>query len=383
MAKKSAKEPEPEQALQRQPVSLPGRSEAMSTAMRGLVPQTLGEAFQLATYLAKSEVIPKSLRQKPESVLAVIMQGIELGLTPLMAVNNITIISGNMALKANLQLAIVRNSGLLATWDEGFVSGPADDDTKTFGWCEVARVGVKDRDGKLKVFRREFSVANAKKVTIEDMVWSEERHRMVPSGQTSTLADKDNYQNWPERMYPYRARSWVLESVFGDILKGLPSVEGIEGGQIIQAEVVDVEPDADALLAAIRDASGEVATSIELGFDALAFPPGRRLQKLKEYKDRPADLAEWLRKEYSERRGKAYEPKKKSGDSPANGKAPVVIDVKPAQTSEASFGPTPSVTVAVPVAVVKDAKAPSGPLPPLTADDIFGKSAPENRKGSI
>ncbi len=306
--------PQPESALvpARMPtlaqVSGAARMDTMKTAFKGLMPTSVGEAQALAQALAKSQVIPKSLRNKADDVFVVILTGLELGLSPMQAVNNISVISGNLSLKANLQLAIVRQSGLLAFWDEGFDTS-AQDRMDWFGWCEVERDGVMDPDtpGKRKRFRRVFSVRQAMNVKITS--YEDDGSGYGNREKTSRpLAEKDNYQNWPERMYPYRARSWVLEAVFGDVLKGLPSTEGLEGGQIIDAEIIrrDDEPadDLDVLMSQIRDDDSELATALEAGFDVLRFSPARRLQKLVEYKGKPNDLATWLRDEWGRQSGK-------------------------------------------------------------------------------
>lgn len=313
--------------------ALTTRQSTMATAFQGLIPTSIGEVQTLATALARSEVIPKALRQRPDDVFVVIMTGLELGLSPLQAVNNISIISGNLSLKANLQLAIVRQSGLLAYWDEGF-----DDTAKNaddwFGWAEVSRQGIVDPDDpkKLKVFRREFGVRHAKRV------------RTYENNRDITLDQKSNYQNWPDRMYPYRARSWVLEAVFGDVLKGLPATEGLVDGQVIDAEF-QVEPaerhdDIDALMAAIHDQDADLAVGIDAGFDALKLSPARRLQKLVEFKGRPKDLLTWLRDEYGQREGKG-----KAGTARRAKEAGAVLDGQ-APTTPATAPESPQATTA-------------------------------------
>ncbi len=105
------------------------RNQTMALAFSGLVPTTIGEAVVLCTNLAKSDAIPKGLRGKPESILTVVMAGLEINLTPIRAIQSITNISGNLCMKSDLQLALVRRSGLLVYFDERQVgstlSGPA------------------------------------------------------------------------------------------------------------------------------------------------------------------------------------------------------------------------------------------------------------------
>lgn len=339
----------------------------MEATMRGLMPQSLGEAFQLSAYLAKSEVIPKALRGKPESVLTVMLTGYELGLSSMQALNNITIISGHLALMSNLQLALVRNSGLLAYWDEGYVVAATDDPARserTYGWCDVARHGIVDPEtGKLKLFRRVFTVAMAEKVVIDEKQWDDSKHKFVSVGKTS-LAEKDTYQSWPERMYPYRARSWVLEAVFGDVLKGLPSKEGLEGGQVVtsspihEGQILEDEPDAAALLSLIAMNDPELATSIGAGFEVLQLAPGRRLQKLKEFEGRPDDLSKWLKDEYANRKGKRRA--ESNGGKAAAAPAPTPVD---------SPSAPPAAQQAPPLTTALTTQPP--PIGTLQ-DDIFG-----------
>lgn len=333
------------------------RQATMATAFKGLIPTSIGEAQTLAAALAKSEVIPKALRGKPDDCFVVIMTGLELGLSPLQAVNNISIISGNLSLKANLQLAIVRQSGLLTYWDEGFDQTSQNPDD-WFGWAEVSRQGVVDPADpkKLKVFRREFGVRQAKRV------------RTYENQRDITLDQKTNYQNWPDRMYPYRARSWVLEAVFGDVLKGLPSTEGLVDGQVIDAEfTVDQNArhdDIDALMAAIVDQDADLATGIEAGFDALKLSPARRLQKLVEFKGKPKDLLVWLRDEYGQRAGKG----KAGTERQAKEAAQVLNGPTPApDAGQATTAPDPDPTPQAPVEVTPAAQPGPTPDTPATA----------------
>lgn len=317
----------------------PTRAATMATAFAGLMPTSIGEAFTLATYLAKSSVIPKSLRGKAESVLAVVMAGMELGLTPLRALNSITIISGNMAMKTDLQLALVRRSGFLAYHDEGFELAGATDASladrakdgqkilqlvahvpkgKPYGWCTVQRVG----EDQIRTYV--FSWVDAERVVARD-VEAEEDGSGAPTGRTQTvmkkLSDKHNYINYPQSMYPRRARGAVLQVVFGDVLAGLPAVEALEGGQVLNAEyTTTVEADGgaddvDALLAQITDEDPELATGITAGFEHLQMGKARQLQMLVQFKGNARGLYDKLRTETANRKGQLEAPPKKAGAS--------------------------------------------------------------------
>lgn len=345
------------QALAERTTPATERAVTMATALKGLIPSSIGEAIMLCEALARSTAIPKSLRGNPASLLTVVMTGVEIGLTPLQAVNNIFNIGGNLGMKGNLQLALVRNSGLLVHFDEGF-DRSAEDEMDWFGWCDIARKGDVDfRTGEQIIRRKEFSVAMA--MAVEVISYENEGEGDTRAGQgrgqrtVQKLGEKTNYKSWPDRMYPMRARTWNLETWFGDVLKGIPSIESLGDGQIIEGELVrdqgDVD-DATTLLANIRDEDQDTATAIEAGFDALKYAQARRLQKLTEYKGRPKDLATWLRDEYGRLHGKGEAGTRRRAAEGAKKMDPGSDPQSPATTS----APNPPVdTVAIPVAAVQ------------------------------
>lgn len=350
----------------------PSRAATMAVAFAGLMPTSIGEAFTLAGYLARSNVIPKSLRQKPESVLAVVMAGMELGLTPMRALQSITIISGNMAMKTDLQLALVRRSGCLAYHDEGFELAQETDDTlaarakdglkirqlvahvpkgKPYGWCTVQRFG----EDQLRTYV--FTWVDADRVMASEYEEAEDGGR--GERRSMKLSEKHNYKNYPQSMYPRRARGAVLQVVFGDVLAGLPSTEALEGGQVVEAQVVEDGDDVDALLAAIADENSELATGITAGFEHLQMGKARQLQMLVQFKGNPQGLYDKLRTETANRRGQAEAPpKKKAGAS-----HPVVIEAEAPKATDApaaaaeSQPAQPAPTPAPPVTSLADLAA--------------------------
>jgi hypothetical protein len=316
----------------------------MQTAFAGLIPTSIGEAYVLSGYLAKSGAIPKSLKSA-EAVFTVVMAGMELGLTPIRALQSITNISGTLCMKADLQLALVKNRGVLAFYDEGFERfgqtdanlqkritlalgkvlrklGATDQDVtdevelvieklaaatsegmKTgdpYGWA----VGMRQSDPTVHV--RTFTFADAEKAIIYS---SEDESNPNAKKERKPLSQKFNYKSFPGDMYPKRARTRLLQILASDVTNGLPAVEAIEGGQVIDAEftVHTGDPtagdDVDSLLAELRDIDAEATTTIENGFHNLNLGRAARLQKLTQFKGKPKDLVAWLKDEYAHRRG--------------------------------------------------------------------------------
>ena len=159
----------------------------------GLVPQSMGEAMQLAEMLASSELVPRDYQRKPGNILVAVQWGAEVGLKPLQALHNIAVINGRPALWGDAVVALVRGSGLLEYMQE-----TADGDTAV---CRIKRKGQPEEV-------RMFSQADAK---------------------AAGLAGKSGpWSQYPARMRQMRARAFALRDVFADVLKGLPVAEEVQ-----------------------------------------------------------------------------------------------------------------------------------------------------------
>ena len=159
----------------------------------GLVPQSIGEAMQLADMLASSDLVPKDYQRKPGNILVAVQWGAEVGLKPLQALQNIAVINNRPALWGDALVALVRGSGLLEYMQE-----TADGDTAT---CRVKRRGQPEEV-------RTFSQADAKAAGL--------------AGKTGP------WSQYPARMRQLRARAFALRDVFADVLKGLPVAEEVQ-----------------------------------------------------------------------------------------------------------------------------------------------------------
>lgn len=72
-------------------------------------PAGIGEAYDTASKLVKSGMLPDSIRS-PEAALAVIMAGRELGLTAMQSFRSIHIVKGRVVLSADLMVALCKRS---------------------------------------------------------------------------------------------------------------------------------------------------------------------------------------------------------------------------------------------------------------------------------
>lgn len=158
-----------------------------------LVPSSFEDAMKISSMLAKSELVPKDFRQKPENVLVAIAWGQELGLAPLAALQNIAVINGRPAIWGDAALAVV-------------MSHPDFEWIKEFEETGVAKCIIK-RKG-LEPVERTFSVADSTK---------------------AGLAGKQGpWAQYPARMRQMRARGFAIRDSFPDALKGFKTAEEVQ-----------------------------------------------------------------------------------------------------------------------------------------------------------
>lgn len=173
------------------------------TGLGFMMPKSLQEAMQFADILANSDLVPKDYQRKPGNILVALQWGAEIGLQPLQALQNIACINGRPAIWGDAMLALVRQSGLLASIHE-----EQSDDLAT---CVIQRKGEQERTVT-------FSKEDAKKAGL--------------SGKQGP------WTNYPKRMMQMRARAYALRDIFPDVLKGMAVAEEEQDKEI------DVTPSA-------------------------------------------------------------------------------------------------------------------------------------------
>lgn len=180
-----------------------GVAEVIDTALPVVSePQPLDELsdmWRVARRIADTEFVPKALRNRPEAVMAAIIAGRELGLPPMMSLQNIAVIEGKPTLSAQAMRAIVIARGHLIERVEsddehcvmrGQRSDTGQELTVTWTMADVAKGGIdKGREGV-----------------------------------------KTNWRMYPAQMLTARATSELCRLLFADLLGGL-SYAG-DGGEL-------------------------------------------------------------------------------------------------------------------------------------------------------
>jgi len=164
-----------------------------------VIPQSWFEVMQYSTAIAKSSFCPKDYRNKPEDILVAIQMGLEVGLKPMQALQNIAVINNRPCLWGDGALAVVQASGQLESIEET-VQG--DLQTNAVATCVLKRKGMHAET------KRQFSIEDARRAKL--------------------LNKPGPWQDYRSRMLQMRARGFALCDAFADILKGLNIREEVE-----------------------------------------------------------------------------------------------------------------------------------------------------------
>lgn len=196
-----------------------------NNALATLAPTNMKEAMEFAGLLAKSDIVPKDYQGKPGNVLVAIQWGMEIGLQPMQAMQNIAVINGRPSIWGDAMIALVRACPAFE-----YITETQTDREAT---CVIKRKGEPEAV-------RTFSMEDAKKAGL-----------MGKSGP---------WTQYPKRMMQMRARSWALRDVFPDVLKGMICAE-----EALDSGPRDVTPvtRAAATLDRIRQSKQEPAAQPE------------------------------------------------------------------------------------------------------------------------
>ena len=177
--------------------------------IRALVPETFEDVQRLAKMAVASGLFKGDRKDDDTTKLAkatmAIMQGLEVGLPPMQAVQCIAVINGKCLIFGDAV------PGLL--WAAGFklhqtITGEGDDRTAT---CTITRPSG-------EVIARTFSVADAKKAKL----WDE--RQTIKKQWDGKWEEKPNDAPWfrfPDRMLGYRALGFASKDGASDVTRGL------------------------------------------------------------------------------------------------------------------------------------------------------------------
>ena len=164
------------------------------------------DVVKLADYVAQTEFVPKTLRNRPAAVAAAILSGREMGIGPMRALAHVHMVDGRPSLSAEQK----RAAALAAGHDIVYVEST------------TSRCVVKGR-------RRGGQEWSTVTWTIDD-------------AKNAKLAGKDNWRNYPRRMLQARATGELCDLIFPDASAGLATTEELEDATDAAGITTDGQP---------------------------------------------------------------------------------------------------------------------------------------------
>jgi len=165
------------------------------TQREGLMLTSIQDKLAMAETLARSGLMPQALNTK-EKVFVALQWGHELGLSPMVAVNNIAVINGKPTLGADIMHALVRSNPEYAGCE-----------WKSMTTDKAEVVITREFKGRKETFPGYFDMTMAQK---------------------AGLTGKDVWIKYPQRMLKHRALAYALRDAFPDVLAGVYTTEEIE-----------------------------------------------------------------------------------------------------------------------------------------------------------
>lgn len=184
---------------------------------RGLQIKSMDDAYRFSDMVVKSGLAPSGMKI-PAQVMVAVQTGMELGLTPMRALQSVVVVNGKATLMGEAALALIRGSGKIEPGTDVEVGTVTDPDTgqPRYGICRSRRKGGQWQETR-------FTVEQAKKAKL----WGK-------SGPWSS---------YPDRMLMWRAVAWHSRDYWSDVLYGLMLAdEAIDVAQATRAPERPQEP---------------------------------------------------------------------------------------------------------------------------------------------
>lgn len=163
----------------------------------GLVPRTFGQLMKLADIFSKSKMVPPHFQGQPQNCFVALQMAYRMELDPMVALQNIYVVSGKPGLSSQLIISLINRSGKL--------KGPLKFKTEGKGeTLAVTAYGVL-QDGDEVSFTVPWSM-------------------VVAEGWTKN----PKYKSMPEVMMRYRAASFLARFTFPEVIIGMHSIDEIE-----------------------------------------------------------------------------------------------------------------------------------------------------------
>jgi hypothetical protein len=210
---------------------------AIAVGNRGIQLSNMDDVFRFAKAVAGSQLCPPGFSER--DCFLVIANGLEVGMSPMAALQSTYIVNNRATIFGDMPLALVRQSGLLEDYKQEYVGKAFDDDYR----CIV----TSKRKGTSTPITTEYSVKDARTAEL----WTK----------------KGPWTTAPKRMLLYRARGFNLKDNFSDVLKGCAIAElddgvGFDNAREAVGRVVEPHFSAPAVSETSRLNLGETRSAV-------------------------------------------------------------------------------------------------------------------------
>lgn len=176
----------------------------------------LEQAYRYSSALALSTLLPRDLVGKPSNVLAIILYGQQLNLTPMQAIQSIYVVNGRPSMSGQLWLSKVREAGHRA-----FVPcQECGESAEAHGKNALGHRYRADHDTQhctITIIRGDDGEEHTETFTWDEAV-------------TAKLTGKDVWKSYPKRMLLWRAVSNCATIICPEVALGFGSEEPDSGG---------------------------------------------------------------------------------------------------------------------------------------------------------
>jgi len=230
----------------------------------GVIFGSFDELWRWCTGVSRSALIPDAYRNKPEDIMVAVQMGLEIGLRPMTALQNIGVVNGKPSPYGEILMALIRGAGVM---DESVFEEHFEYDSQgnlVAAVSTMARVGGKPR---------------TERFTIED------------AKQAGLWMSGVGWKKYPKDLLLWKARHRNEKALFSDITHGLVPRELAEGDLPAEKTVrVEQVSALDDLVerAAARKAAEELHASTEppvYDEPTRQREPGEDEEKLEDWKD--------------------------------------------------------------------------------------------------
>jgi len=191
--------------------------------IKPFIPSGFASIYSFAELISASNMAPKDMKT-PEQISVAIFHGMEVGMTPMAALQSIAVINGRPSIWGDGALALIRASGQLDDIEEfyeGEFLGPDGKPNPNYkAICRITRKGAK------RPVVSEFSIGDAMMANL----WTK----------------AGPWKEYPKRMLKMRARAFAIRDEFTDIMRGLGIAEEVEDYNMRDITPTNEDPPAPA-----------------------------------------------------------------------------------------------------------------------------------------